>query len=751
MKNKMNFPPVDVIIPVYRSLEETQSCLESLWANPQTCTMHVIVINDCSPEPELVAYLNAVAQEKNIQLLHNEENLGFVGTVNRGMALNPTHDVLLLNSDTEVANNWLDKIQKAAYATEKVGSVTPFSNNATICSYPRFCEDNDLPRGWELAELDHLCAQVNPGETVEVPTGVGFCMYIRRDCLNEIGLFDVARFGKGYGEENDFCMRAYYKGWKNLFLLDTFVHHKGGVSFGDSQNPRKQKAMEVLRQLHPSYDQLVLEHIQADPAQKARFMLDLARLKARPIVLFVTHNRGGGTLRHVQEFETLLAATQMNALLLASGENGQAELTFLDQKEALRLYFKLDRDADALIDFLRTIEVCRMHYHHTLDHHPCVLALPEQLACPFDVTIHDYYMVCPQISLTNEQNQYCLEKGEQACAHCLTKNPAPQGVSIQVWRHHALEFLQKAARIFCPSYDVLGRIRKYYPTLSSRLIFTYHFDYLDIQSEEKKLEIQPFLPTSPLKIVVLGALSQIKGADILEATALLAKKMDVPIEFHLLGYGYRHLATQPKSTLIVHGAYQEAALATKLKEIDAHIAWFPARWPETYSYTLSACLAQHLPVVCPNIGAFPERIHGRPWSWVCPWDWQATDWIAFFVQIRMDHFCTGCPPEVFSLPDTCDESDFSYLQDYLTKELYESKQNVFPSENALTTIQYLSTTMFNRRQPFLTLQEKCVSFLRKSVLHVILTLRQSALLRTVMQQVPSGLQRRVKSWLLGNR
>lgn len=751
MKNKMNFPPVDVIIPVYRSLEETQSCLESLWAYPQQCEMHIIVINDCSPEPELVAYLNAVAQEKDIVLLHNEENLGFVGTVNRGMALNPTHDVLLLNSDTEVANNWLDKIQKAAYAQEKVGSVTPFSNNATICSYPRFCEDNDLPQGWDLAALDTLCAQVNAGQTVAVPTGVGFCMYIRRDCLNAVGLFDVERFGKGYGEENDFCMRAYYQGWKNLFLLDTFVHHKGGVSFGDSQNPRKQKAMEVLRQLHPDYEKQVLAHIQADPAQQARLALDLARLKARPTVLFVTHNRGGGTLRHVQEFIPLLAANHINALLLASGKNGQAELTFLAPQEAFCFYFKLDRDADALVDFLKQINIVRMHYHHTLDHHPLVLTLPEKLSCPFDVTIHDYYMVCPQISLTNENNQYCLEKGEQACTQCLAKNPAPQGLSIQSWREQALVFLQKTTRIFCPSRDVLGRIQKYYPQLAARLVFAYHLDYRLFQHEETNIEIRPFAATLPLKVVVLGALSQMKGADVLEATALLAKKMQVPIEFHLLGYGYRHLTTQPKSTLIVHGAYQEADLAAKLKEIDAHVAWFPAHWPETYSYTLSACLAQHLPVVCPNLGAFPERVNGRPWSWVCPWDWQATDWIAFFVQIRMDHFCTGSAPETFILPNTDTPSDFLYDQDYLLVTDMGHEQKILPRAENVTEIQQLAVTMLNRRQPFLTYQEKWTAFLRKTVLHIVLVLRQSAPLRMVMQRIPAGLQRRVKSWLLGNR
>ncbi|MEY3521791.1 MAG: hypothetical protein RLZZ177_2506, partial [Pseudomonadota bacterium] len=175
---------VDVIIPVYRGLEDTQRSVLSVLASPCQTAWHLVVINDCSPEPEVTHWLRELAaQEPLITLLENEENLGFVATVNRGMRLHPDRDVLLLNSDTEVANDWLDRIQRAAYAQPQVASVTPFSNNATICSYPRFCEGNDLPAGWTTAQLDLLCAKHLAGQTVEVPTGVGFCMYIRRACL----------------------------------------------------------------------------------------------------------------------------------------------------------------------------------------------------------------------------------------------------------------------------------------------------------------------------------------------------------------------------------------------------------------------------------------------------------------------------------------------------------------------------------------------------------------------------------------
>ncbi len=186
-------------------------------------------------------------------MLENEHNLGFVATVNRGMALSDAHDVLLLNSDTEVANDWLDRLRAAAYSDARVASVTPFSNNATICSYPRFCEPNELPPGWDTARLDALFAATNAGQVVDVPTGVGFCMYIRRDSLDAVGLFDVENFGKGYGEENDFCRRAAAAGWRNLHALDTFVLHTGGVSFGASKSQRE---IDAVEQIAPAAPQL---------------------------------------------------------------------------------------------------------------------------------------------------------------------------------------------------------------------------------------------------------------------------------------------------------------------------------------------------------------------------------------------------------------------------------------------------------------------------------------------------------------
>ncbi len=82
---------------------------------------------------------------------------------------------------------WVDRLAAHAAREARIGTITPFSNNATICSYPRFCEVNALPMGETTGSLDGHFASANAGKSIEIPVGVGFCLYIRRECLDEIG------------------------------------------------------------------------------------------------------------------------------------------------------------------------------------------------------------------------------------------------------------------------------------------------------------------------------------------------------------------------------------------------------------------------------------------------------------------------------------------------------------------------------------------------------------------------------------
>jgi GT2 family glycosyltransferase/2-polyprenyl-3-methyl-5-hydroxy-6-metoxy-1,4-benzoquinol methylase/glycosyltransferase involved in cell wall biosynthesis len=726
--------PVDVIVPVYRGLNDTRLCIDSVLASTCQSAYRLIVINDASPEPEVTAWLRErAAQDARITLLENPENLGFVGTVNRGMALSESNDVLLLNSDTEVANNWLDRIRSAAYGDSKVASVTPFSNNATICSYPRFCKDNGLPAGYDTARLDALCAQTNPGAVVDVPTGVGFCMYIRRDCLAQVGLFDTENFGKGYGEENDFCQRAAAAGWRNLHLLDTFVLHTGGVSFGDSKSPRELAAMETLRRLHPRYERDVMAFVQTDPALPYRLALDVARITQShlPVVLAVLHDRAGGTVRHVRELAQHLS-DQAVFLTLTPAPDRCVRLESAVKDEGFQLVFRLADQYEDLVQALTQLGVRHVHYHHLLGHDPLILDLPPQLGGGYDFTAHDFYSYCTHISMTGSDNRYAGELAPGQCACCSPQDPAPMGGgTIADWRHRNRHFLTGARLVIAPSQDTARRIADFAPGARVRAI-----PHTDMAAPEtappSTPSAKPLSAGAPLKIVVLGALSAIKGADLLEATALEAARRNAPVEFHLLGYGYRHLQTQPRAHLTVHGSYEDEDLPRLLQWLQPDLVWFPAQWPETYSYTLSASLQAGLPVVAPDLGAFPERLAGRSWSWVVRWDMSAAECMNLFTTLREQHFATGQPPQPPAQEVNTAASDWHYQRDYLA------------GLPLATTTTPLSIMFLQEHVP----TPANVSGGAKSLLLTgVVRLRSHPLLRGVAQRIPQHWQTRVKNWL----
>ena len=732
--------PVDVIVPVYRGLADTQLCVESVLAAPVKVPYRLIVINDCSPEPEVTNWLRErAAGEPRIMLLENEENLGFVGTVNRGMAISDANDVLLLNSDTEVANDWLDRIRAAAYGDKKIASVTPFSTNATICSYPRFCEDNPLPPGYDTARMDALCAATNPGAVVDVPTGVGFCMYIRRDSLKDVGLFDVKNFGKGYGEENDFCQRAEGAGWRNLHLLDTFVLHTGGVSFGDSKSPRERAAMEKLARLHPNYATDVHKFVQADPARPYRLALDVARIRDGnlPVVLAVLHDRAGGTVRHVRELAEHLSGKAV-FLTLTPCANKSLALRMASEAEGFDLTFKIDEQFEDLLNVLRQLHVSHVHYHHLLGHDKHVRDIPALLNVTYDFTAHDFYSYCTYITITGEENRYQGELSPGQCKCCTPDMPAPMEGNVARWRGANARFLSAARTVITPSHDTAKRIIGFAPAANVHAI--QHTD-IDPSVPLPVPAPQPITDKRALRIVVLGALSAIKGADVLEAAAVEAARQGAPIEFHLLGYGYRHLLSQPKAALSVHGAYKEEELSKLLAWLKPDLIWFPAQWPETYSYTLSAALQAGLPVVVPDIGAFGERVVNRPWTWIHEWDRDAKEWVGFFKQIHEENFTPAVAPSIASAqpgaPEAAPAQTWNYASDYFNNMSAPSQ----PADDAAPLERdYMAQFVPERAY---------VGATKAGVLGMLVYLRSLPVLRGVASKISPQFQRRVKTWLNG--
>lgn len=251
MGGPMNRKTVDIVVPVFNAYEDVKLCIESLKETVDLSIDRIIILNDCSTDQAVTNYLQSIKSPR-IDIIFNSENLGFTKTVNKGMKLYRSDDVILLNSDTIVTRGWVDKLVAAAYSRKNIATVTPLSNNAAICSVPVPNEYNRIPLGYNINDFARLVEDVSEKKYPEIPTAHGFCMYIKRQVLDDIGYFDESHFRRGYGEENDFSFRAILNGYNNIMCDDTFIFHKGTASF-----PKKEKlinikeAEEFLRKKYP--------------------------------------------------------------------------------------------------------------------------------------------------------------------------------------------------------------------------------------------------------------------------------------------------------------------------------------------------------------------------------------------------------------------------------------------------------------------------------------------------------------------
>ncbi|NDY90898.1 glycosyltransferase [Ideonella livida] len=603
-------PAVTVLVPVYAGHKETLRCLWSVLTAPVRTPFRRLVINDAGPVPELNAMLRSLAARGLFTLEQNKANQGFVRTVNRGLALSGQDEVVILNSDTEVYNDWLDRLLWHAEQFPRLGTITPLSNNATICSYPEWLGDNRLPLELDHAELDRLAAVANARSHVEAPTGVGFCMYIRRQALLETGTLDERRFGRGYGEENDLCQRMLRKGWRNGLACDVYVRHVGSVSFKAEAQQRTEKALKTLSRLHPQYLGDVQRFIVEDPVKLHRARLDLARLQRKCTernVLLVCHNRGGGTERHLVEQAESLDQEGCGVFeMRPSSQTGCVAITHaglfgLPNLAAIPLF-----PGQLLKEVLQTLAISELHIHHLIDFPPSagpqLAEVCADLGIALRLAIHDYYTVCPRVNLVDASGRYCGEPTASGCNQCLAADRLGETVgSIESWREASAQLLAAAQRVVVPSGDVARRLRTLLPALAVEV------EPHDQITPAHVLQMPPPQEGMPLRLLVIGAINRIKGFEVVAGLAREIRQQAAPISLGLLGFSSDD-AVLAGLGVTLHGRYFDHELPQRITELDPHLILVPSIWPETYCYVLSGALSCNRRVMVFDLGAQAERV-----------------------------------------------------------------------------------------------------------------------------------------------
>jgi GT2 family glycosyltransferase len=526
--------PVDVIVPVYGAPDELKRCLASVTRHTDLARHRLVLVLDGPQPPEVAAVISATrcgpgapgdpavaglmtagsrdefvssgvagaaipaSPAHNCLVLAADQRKGFPTAANRGMAASD-RDVVLLNSDTRVTAGWLEKLQEAAYSAAEAATVTPFSNAATICSLPRWLETNALPAGWDDERFGRLVEERSLRTRPRLPTGVGVCLYIKRKALDQLGLLDAGRFGLGYGEEAEWCMRALAAGYTHLLDDATFVFHEGQGSFGTTRGPRVRHAHRVMRRLHPGYLPTIAAFLRQDPLRPARerVVAELqpprrATAPGRPErVVHVVHgwppwNAAGTELyaawlarrqaehRHVAVYARISDPRRDKGdavELLDAGARVRLVVNDFRQRNPLSRNAILDRDFDR--DFARLLDEERpqlVHVHHLAGHAASLVAVAGRRRLPVVWQLQDWWVPCARVNLFDRWRRACSGPGLAKCSRCLPLTGLPPAALLNrvlyAWRSVALRRALRRAdarvagsRAVVDSHRALGVLR----------------------------------------------------------------------------------------------------------------------------------------------------------------------------------------------------------------------------------------------------------------------------------------------------
>lgn len=619
---------IDIIIPIYNALDDLKKCIASILEHTDFKKHRILLVNDASPDVRILPYIKALKSDR-ILVIENESNLGFSGSINHGITVSKDRDVILLNSDTIVTHNWVEKIVDCAYSDASIATVTPLSNNATLCSVPEFLKENTIPEGYSLEKYAKLIEMVSMKAYPLIPVANGFCMFIKREVIDKIGLFDMETFERGYGEENDFCYRAEQIGYHHVMCDDTYIYHSGITSFVSEEKKKYIEAHEkILNERYPEQNHTVAVHCRDNPNEKVQDNIKIwtELLNGKKNLLYLVqadfredaHDHLGGTQLHVKDmmevmrdsYNVFVAARNLEYLnLTAYTSKTEYTFKFYIGKAPTFFEFRSKKFADLYGKILDAFHIDLVHIHHTKDLTLEMFYQADIRNIPIITTMHDYYAICPSIKMVNCHGKLCIGDEKNLCCNECQKSFG--GIwkdtdYIHVWRNEYKEALSLSSEIITPSESAKEIIVNYYPELKNKISVIPH--------GMKEMSCKQKTESNGFHVAFIGGISKEKGS---HTSYQLIRNGPNDIEWYLFGlWGYNELSMLDKKNYTKIGLYERYELPRLIEKYQIDLICILPIWPETYCYTLSEAIMCNVPVITTDIGALGERMRVLNCGWI---------------------------------------------------------------------------------------------------------------------------------------
>lgn len=486
---------VDIVIPIYNAFEDLQICVESLKKHTDLSVHRLILINDNSPDERIYPYLEEQKSD-HILVFHNEKNQGFSANINLGMSQSSENDVLLLNSDTVVTKNWVENMLKCAYSSETIGTVTPLSNNATLCSVPVFCEENRLPDYLTIDQAAEVVERISFCDYPRITVAHGFCMLVKREVIEKIGGFDAETFQRGYGEENDFCNRAEQAGYIHAMCDNVYIYHSGTKSFISKEKEKLiQQHEKILEDRYPVQMHNNAVYCRDNPNKYICDNVDLffKLSNGKKNILYVLHSdfkagrndNIGGTQFHVRDLKDGLSK-ENNVFVLARNVETLCLTIYCDGKE-YEFAFYVGKADDIMLDSNREIRkvldtileafaIDVVHVHHIIGLSFDIFMLAKEKNIPLVLTCHDFYYICPTVRLLSKDGKACCKEDTKQCKKCLrdTTGLIETVEYLTMWRMRIRKILDTCSKVVFPSENAKAHYMEIYPEFEEKYTVIEH-------------------------------------------------------------------------------------------------------------------------------------------------------------------------------------------------------------------------------------------------------------------------------------
>lgn len=407
------------------------------------------------------------------------------------------------------------------------------------------------------------------------------------------------------GFDRDFYLRQFEDEAQRLRVAQAPLLHYALLGWRTRRAPAPAFDPAFYRRSHlqrPRGMDPLLHHLEKSEARKSPRNEVEARAdhaewcEGAETVLVFHHGRGGGSSRFLDLYEREIENRGRNVLRARTILKAPTVAVVGDRT------FDLSADLGALADFARQRKVSRLLVNHLVDRPRQAMAwlrdLAARLGVPYEVVLHDYFMLCPRVDLVTGQGVCCDVAPPEACARCVADHGAEvHDLDPLTWRRDHLEFLAGAERIIAPSDDLATRMR------------THLAAEIEVWEPEGDSGFPPeraprIAAKVPLRIVTLGALNVAKGLRVVRELAHVMDRTGAPLELSVLGP-----ASEPlPGSVTVTGAYHPHDLDRLLTESAPHMVFLPAIWPESWSFVLTAALKRGLPVVVFDTGAPAARL-----------------------------------------------------------------------------------------------------------------------------------------------